>query len=137
MTNIVFVTGAFDILHAGHIDLLNYAKSLGDYLLVAIDSDDRIKNTKGNDRPVNTYNVRGKILLNIKAVDDVIVFRSDEELINICKTYNPDIRVIGSDWKHKSIVGEKYCKEIKFFDRENDESTTKTLKDYVARRKLQ
>lgn len=132
----ILANGAFDILHTGHIDLLNYSKSLGDYLLVAIDTDERIRQAKGNDRPVNSLHVREKILINIKAVDEVVSFGSDEELIEIIRNYNPDIRVIGSDWRDKPIVGQIYCRQINFFERINNESTTKTLEDYVARRKL-
>lgn len=130
----ILANGAFDVLHTGHIELLNYAKSLGDYLLVALDTDERIREAKGKDRPVNNLHIRMTIMENLKAVDEVVEFGSDEELINIFKSYNPDIRVIGSDWKGKTVVGEKFCKKIVYFDRVNDESTTKTLDDYVEKR---
>jgi len=126
--------GAYDVLHTGHIELLNYAKSLGDYLLVALDTDERISQAKGYDRPVNNAYVRSMIISNLKAVDEVRFFSSDEELIDIIKSYNPDVRVIGSDWKGKKVVGEKWCKEIAYFDRVSDESTTKTLEEYIERR---
>jgi len=128
--------GAYDILHPGHIALLNYAKSLGDYLMVAIDTDSRISEAKGPDRPVNNLQTRKCILENLKAVDEVRVFTNDEELVTIIKEYNPDVRVIGSDWKNGNIVGEEFCKSIEFFDRVNDESTTNTLENYIDRRQL-
>jgi rfaE bifunctional protein nucleotidyltransferase chain/domain len=130
----IMANGAYDVLHTGHIELLNYAKSLGDYLLVALDTDDRISEAKGYDRPVNNAYVRSTIISNLKAVDEVRFFSSDEELIDIIKSYNPDVRVIGSDWKGKKVVGEKWCKEIAYFDRVSDESTTKTLEEYIERR---
>lgn len=132
----ILANGTFDVLHTGHIELLNYAKSLGDYLLVALDTDERIQIAKGYDRPVNNENIRGTIMQNLKAVDEIKFFGSDEDLVNIIKTYNPDIRVIGSDWKGKTVVGEEYCNEIVYFDRVNDESTTKTLEKYTERREL-
>lgn len=132
----ILANGTFDVLHTGHIALLNYAKSLGDYLLVAIDTDERIQTSKGFDRPVNNIHIRSTIMFNLKPVDRVVSFGSDEELINIIKNYNPDIRVIGSDWKGKTVVGEEYCKEIVYFDRVNDESTTKTLEEYLQRNEL-
>jgi len=132
----ILANGAFDVLHTGHIELLNYAKSLGDYLLVALDTDERIQSSKGFDRPVNDEITRTTIMANLKAVDEVRLFGSDEELIQIFKDYNPDIRVIGSDWKGKHIVGEEFCKEIVFFDRVNQESTTNTLDKYTERRNL-
>lgn len=128
--------GTFDVLHSGHIELLNYAKSLGDYLLVAMDTDARVQESKGYTRPVNNQHVRTLIMSNLKPVDMVVTFGSDEELIDIIQDYNPDIRVIGSDWKGKPIVGEQYCKEIVFFDRVSEESTTRTLDEYAEKRKL-
>jgi bifunctional ADP-heptose synthase (sugar kinase/adenylyltransferase) len=65
-------------------------------------------------------------------VNEVKIFNTDDELIKIIKEC--DIRIIGSDWKNKPIVGQEYCKELIFFDRVNDESTTKTLENYLNRR---
>jgi cytidyltransferase-like protein len=66
----VFVNGTFDIIHLGHLALFNYAKSLGDFLLVAIDSDKRVKQLKGNDRPINNQIERKTLLENLKAIDE-------------------------------------------------------------------
>jgi len=129
----IMANGTYDVIHTGHIALLNYAKSLGDYLLVALDTDERIRESKGITRPVNNEQIRGVVMENFKAVDEVVFFNSDEELIDIIKRYNPDIRVIGSDWKDKPIVGKEFCREIAFFDRVNDESTTRTLDEYTKR----
>jgi rfaE bifunctional protein nucleotidyltransferase chain/domain len=128
----VLVNGAFDLLHTGHIDLINFAKSKGDYLIVAIDTDMRISKAKGIERPVNNVKTRKVILENLKSVNEVKIFNTDDELIKIIKEC--DIRIIGSDWKNKPIVGQEYCKELIFFDRVNDESTTKTLENYLNRR---
>ena len=127
----VLVNGAFDILHSGHINLLKYAKYIGDYLIVALDTDQRIKQAKGNDRPINNQRIRKMIMENLKPVDEVLLFGTDEELINIMKKAN--IRVIGSDWKDKEIVGKEHCKLL-FYDRINDESTTNTIENYINRR---
>jgi D-beta-D-heptose 7-phosphate kinase/D-beta-D-heptose 1-phosphate adenosyltransferase len=132
----VFVNGTFDILHMGHLDLLNYAKSLGTYLLVAVDSDNRVTEKKGSDRPFNKINNRVALLSNLKAVDKVLVFNSDIELESIIEQYNPDIMLVGSDWKNKKVIGSEYAKELVFFDRVIDESTTKTIENYINRRHL-
>ena len=129
----IFVNGSFDLLHTGHIALLNYAKSLGSYLLVAIDSDSRISKLKGKDRPVNPFYIRKCIMENLKPVDKVLSFDSDDELIKIIKEYSPDIMIKGSDWRGKEIIGAKYAKNIVFFDRSNDESTTKIITNYINR----
>ena len=127
----VLVNGAFDILHSGHINLLKYAKYIGDYLIVALDTDQIIKQAKGNDRPINNQRIRKMIMETLKPVDEVLLFGTDEELINIMK--KADIRIIGSDWKDKEIVGKEHSKLL-FYDRINDESTTNTIENYINRR---
>ncbi len=72
----------------------------------------------------------------LKPVDSVVSFNSDKELEDIIKRYKPDVMVKGSDWRGKKIVGEEYCKEIVFFERTNNESTTNTLQDFVDRRRM-
>ena len=69
----VLVNGAFDILHSGHINLLKYAKYMGDYLIVALDTDERIKEAKGNDRPVNNQRIRKMIMETLKPVDELFL----------------------------------------------------------------
>ena len=130
----VLVNGTFDLLHSGHIDLLNEAKLIGDYLLVALDTDERIRKAKGNDRPINNEYTRKLIMENLKPVDEVRLFGSDKELIDIIK--ETDIRIIGSDWKHKPIVGKEHCTKLLFYDRINHESTTNTIENYINRRQL-
>jgi len=130
----VMVNGTFDILHRGHIELLNYAKSLGDQLLVAIDTDRRVKKLKGLDRPVNNQEDRKLFLHNLKAVDTVMLFDNEEDLINIIKEYKPDVYVKGSDWKHdKGSIAEQYCEQVIYYDRVGDYSTTKTIQDIIDR----
>ena len=129
----IVVNGTFDILHRGHLDILNRAKTLGDFLLVCIDTDERVKELKGNDRPINAEIDRLLLLANLKSVDMVLTFGSDQELENILKEYQPEIMVKGSDWKGKPIVGEQYCKEIVFIERTDDYSTTKTIQDIIDR----
>jgi D-beta-D-heptose 7-phosphate kinase/D-beta-D-heptose 1-phosphate adenosyltransferase len=132
----VFVNGSFDVLHTGHLDLLNYAKSLGDFLHVAIDSDRRISEKKGAERPFNLQHNRKMLMENLKAVNKVSVFDSDDELINIVREYVPDVMLVGSDWQSKTIIGSQYAKSMIYFDRINDESTTKTIERYLDRRQL-
>jgi rfaE bifunctional protein nucleotidyltransferase chain/domain len=129
----IIVNGTFDIVHRGHIELLNYAKSLGNQLLVCIDTDRRVKELKGESRPINNQWDRMFMLENLRAVDDVQFFDSAEELEEICKNYQPDIMVKGSDYKDKPIVGSQYCKEIKFVDLVNGYSTTNTIKNIINR----
>ncbi len=133
MVKSVFVNGTFDILHLGHLALLNYARSLGDKLFVAIDSDERVKQLKGPTRPIYDVFQRKTMLLNLKAVDEVEVFSSDEELEMLIKQNKPAIMVIGSDWRNKTIIGSQYAKRLKFFERIDDYSSTKTI-SYIINR---
>ena len=130
----VMVNGTFDILHRGHIELLNYARSQGDQLLVAIDTDRRVRELKGETRPINCQEDRKFFLYNLRAVDIVMLFDSKEELINIMKEYKPDVYVKGSDWKRdKPSTAEQYCNRVIYYDRVGDYSTTKIIQDIVNR----
>lgn len=126
----VLVNGTFDIVHPGHLKLLNYAKSLGDWLIVAIDCDERVAHLKGSGRPINPQDERKFLLENLKVVDEVKIFGSDQELINIVKTCN--IMVKGSDYFDKPVLGSEYI-QIAFYDRINEYSTTKKIQDIVGR----
>ena len=128
----IFVNGTFDILHPGHVQLLNYARSLGDSLIVAIDSDRRVRELKGKDRPINSEDDRKFILENLCSVDSVWLFDSDQELEDICRLYNP-VMVKGSDYRGRAIVGQQYCKEIVFYDRIEPYSTTQAIQDISSR----
>jgi D-beta-D-heptose 7-phosphate kinase/D-beta-D-heptose 1-phosphate adenosyltransferase len=130
----VFVNGTFDILHPGHVALLNTARTYGDYLVVAIDTDRRVQELKGIDRPVNDQNVRRIMLNNLKAVGHVEIFDTDAELMDIMKTYKPDVMLKGSDWEGKDIVGAHLVKRIEFFNRIDEYSTTKTIQSITDRR---
>jgi rfaE bifunctional protein nucleotidyltransferase chain/domain len=122
----VWMNGCFDILHYGHFRMIEYAASLGT-LIIGIDTDERVKIMKGDDRPYHTLEQRIFNLRNIKGVSTIVTFNTDEELVEIIKSYNPDVFVIGSDYKNKPIIGGEYAKEIRFFDRIEGFSTTKIL----------
>lgn len=132
----VFVNGTFDILHKGHLSLLHYAKSLGDVLYVAVDSDARVKTKKGTNRPINNENSRVEFLVNLKNVDYGFIFNSDEELEYLIKEIEPDIMVVGSDWKDKKVIGSEFAKELKFFDRIDGYSTTRIIQNIINRGNL-
>ena len=128
-----FVNGCFDILHIGHIALLEYSKSICDYLIVAIDSDEKVMLNKGPNRPFNTSKDRMAMLRSIRYVDDVKVFSSASELSKLIQSVKPDIMVVGSDWEDKKVIGAEHAKELKFFRRIDGYSTTKILENSIDR----
>lgn len=128
----VFVNGTFDILHRGHLELLKYASSLGDDLMVCIDSDSRVKELKGNGRPINNQEDRKFMIDSLKFVNRCWIFSDEEELEKIIELYQPDVMVKGSDYRGKHIVGSQYCKEIKFYEH-TGHSTTKTIQRIIDR----
>jgi rfaE bifunctional protein nucleotidyltransferase chain/domain len=132
----VFVNGTFDIIHPGHLELLYYAKSLGDQLLVALDTDERVRSIKGSDRPINSLSTRKSIMSSLKPVDHVKSFGSDEELSSIIKSYKPDVMVVGSDYRVKNVIGSEYAKRLIFFDRIEQYSSTAVIEKIKNERTL-
>ena len=127
--SVVFVNGCFDVLHRGHIELFKYAASLGDKLVVGVDSDEKVRKDKGADRPFNSLEDRMAILQSISYIDEVAPFNLKEELEILIKSVSPDILVVGSDWEDKEVVGRRYAKEVKFFERIGNYSTTSILEN--------
>jgi len=107
---IVFTNGCFDILHLGHIRYLSEAKKLGDFLIVAINSDSSVRRIKGNKRPIIDEKARAEIIAALEFVDMVIIF-SEDTPYNIIKRLKPDILVKGGDWKEDEIVGADIVKK--------------------------
>jgi rfaE bifunctional protein nucleotidyltransferase chain/domain len=101
---IVFTNGCFDILHAGHADYLNRAKSLGDILVVGINSDASMRRIKGEKRPILPQQMRAYLLDSLKPVDYVVIFEEDTPL-ELIKAIKPDVLVKGADWDLERIVG--------------------------------
>jgi D-glycero-beta-D-manno-heptose 1-phosphate adenylyltransferase len=99
---VVFTNGVFDILHAGHIDYLEKARALGDYLVVALNTDETVRQLKGETRPVNTLEDRLKVISALRCVDCAVPFGepTPEEIIRQIK---PDIHVKGGDYTEDSL----------------------------------
>lgn len=123
----VWINGCFDILHRGHIELFKYAKSLDSFVVVGIDADTRVKELKGPSRPINNQDDRKFFLESIKYIDKVVVFNSEDELKTVISMHKPDIMIVGSDYKNKKVIGSEYSKELKFFNRIGNYSTTNIL----------
>lgn len=127
---IVFTNGCFDIVHKGHVAYLNQAKSLGNYLIVGMNSDASVKRLKGSSRPINGELDRKFVLENLKAVDEVIIFNEDTPL-DLIMQIKPQVLVKGGDWKIDQIVGAKevlaWGGEVYSLDFHNGYSTTSII----------
>lgn len=123
----IFISGCFDILHVGHLKLLHKANSLGKKIYLGIDSDKRVKKSKGIDRPINNEKDRLNMIQNLRIVKSAKIFNSDQGLINLIKKIKPDILMLGDDWKNKKIIGKDLVKTIVFFKRINKYSSTKMI----------
>ncbi len=115
----VWVNGTFDVLHMGHIKLLERAsfEAAGGLVAVGIDTDRRVKEMKGDNRPVNDEMSRSSFLGAIKYVDCVYLFDTDKELKTCIKSFKPDLMVIGEDYRDKPIIGSEYIDEIIYVER--------------------
>lgn len=123
---IIWTNGCFDILHTGHIELLKFAKSKGDFLFVGIDSDKRVKNLKGEKRPINSQWDRKKMLESIKYVDKVFIFDDEHNMEEILIDNKIDLIVIGDEYADKKVTGSRFC-EISFFKKIPDKSTSNLI----------
>ena len=101
---IVFTNGCFDILHAGHIDYLAKARSLGDILIIGLNTDASVKKIKGENRPVNNEWARGLLLASLNFVDAIVYFNEDTPY-DLIKKIQPDVLAKGRDYKPEEIVG--------------------------------
>ncbi|WP_409479258.1 D-glycero-beta-D-manno-heptose 1-phosphate adenylyltransferase [Pseudobdellovibrio sp. HCB154] len=127
---IVFTNGCFDLLHIGHVRYLEQAKSLGDVLIVGINTDASVQVLKGPTRPIQNENDRAEILASLKSVDHTVLF-GEQTPINLIKSVKPDILVKGGDWKKEQIVGwdfvESYGGTVKSLQFVDGKSTTNII----------
>ena len=128
MSKTVWCNGTFDILHPGHIQLFKVARSLGDRVIVATDTDEKIKKDKGDNRPVNDLCFRVAMLEAIKYIDVVLTFNDRKELEGLIQLYQPDILLLGDDWRYGDVVGREYGKEVRFLPRIGGYASSNTIK---------
>ena len=136
----IWVNGCFDILHAGHIDLLWFAKLYGveglgyheaikvNTLYVGLDSDERVKQLKGPDRPINDIETRIKIISNLRMVTEAVIFYDDEDLRYFIKAFNIDYIIVGDQYKNKEVIGVENAKYGVVYYPVDERSTTNIIK---------
>tara|TARA_B100001059_G_scaffold206652_1_gene217613 strand:+ start:432 stop:917 length:486 start_codon:yes stop_codon:yes gene_type:complete len=128
---IVFTNGCFDIIHPGHIFILEQAKAKGDILIVGLNSDSSIKNFKSSDRPICTQDDRAYVLSALSCVDYIFIF-DDDTPVKLIEDITPDVLVKGKDYEGKEIAGSKHMlehnKRIELVDIIDGKSTSNIIK---------
>lgn len=124
---IVFTNGCFDILHAGHVRIIEFSKSQGDLLILGLNTDASIKRLKGQSRPINKEKDRAIVVSSLQAVDGVVLFKEDTPL-NLIKIIKPDILVKGADYTKENVVGREYAGKVVLCPLVKGKSTTNIIK---------
>jgi D-beta-D-heptose 7-phosphate kinase/D-beta-D-heptose 1-phosphate adenosyltransferase len=128
---IVFTNGCFDIIHRGHVELLKFARSLGDVLVVGLNDDESVRRLKGKNRPINTLEDRAFVLLSIRWVDFVVPF-SEDTPERVIREISPDVLVKGGDYRIEDIAGADFVLSkggrVEIFNYLEGYSTTSIIK---------
>jgi len=122
---VIFTNGCFDVLHRGHVELLQFCKDLGE-VVVGLNSDESVRRIKGESRPINNQEDREFLLRSLKFVDNVIIFDEDTPY-GLIKRIKPDIIVKGGDYKPEEVVGSDLCKVLIFNNYDDRYSTTQAI----------
>ena len=127
-----FTCGAFDLLHAGHIEMLSEAASVCDWLVVGLQTDPSI-DRKNKNKPIQSLVEREIQLRAVRYVDEIIIYETEADLLSLLKNLNPDVRIIGEDHKGKKYTGHELQIEIYFNSRDHNWSSSdfrKRIADY-------
>lgn len=129
---IVFTNGCFDLIHIGHVSLFQKAKTLGDILIVAINSDKSLAGLKGPKRPLVSQKDRTKLLAALTAIDYVVVF-NEQTPFELLSKLKPDVLVKGGDYKIEDIIGREFVKKVYRYPLVEGKSTSNLIKLIVER----
>ena len=124
---IVFTNGCFDILHAGHVSILEFSKNQGDVLVLGINTDTSVKRLKGPTRPINKQADRALVAASLASVDAVVLFGQDTPL-ELIKFIKPDVLVKGADYTVQNVVGREFAKKVALYPLLKGRSTTNVIK---------
>lgn len=129
---IVWSNGCFDVLHVGHVRMLEYARSLGTKLVVGVDKDIRVRSNKGENRPFNNEDDRVEMLKSLKCVDEVVKFSTDQELLQAILDSGAEIVVVGEEYTGRVIMPEHLI--FVPFTRQSNYSSTRVIDDIIRSR---
>jgi len=123
-----FTCSCFDLLHAGHILMLEDAKEQCDYLIVGLQTDPTIDRPKEKNKPIQSLEERRIQLEAVKYIDEIIIYDSEDDLYELLKKINPDIRILGSDYKNKKFTGDNLDIKIYYHERNHNYSSSRLKK---------
>jgi D-beta-D-heptose 7-phosphate kinase/D-beta-D-heptose 1-phosphate adenosyltransferase len=128
-TQRVWFNGVFDVLHMGHIRLFQHAKKLhpSSIICVGVDADERVRQNKGDNRPINSLIDRMEFLSSLRLVDEVVSFSTDGELRDCIALFSPDIMLIGEEYDGRDIIGQELIPRIVYVKKYGNLSTTKIV----------
>ena len=133
-TNKVWINGTFDVLHPGHVKLFRYARMLAGpkgQVIVGLDTDERITQAKGPNRPIYPLVDRMVVLASIRYIDQIASFATDDELESLIYNIKPEFMVIGDDYRDKPIIGSQHIGEIFYVTRDGKSSSDVIERIYV------
>ena len=130
-----FTCGAFDILHTGHVLMLEEAASQCDHLIVGVQSDPSADRPEKN-RPVQGYDERIIMVKAVRYVDETVLYDTESDLVNLLKKINPDVRILGADWEGKKFTGHDLDIECYFNSRSHNWSTSNLRKRIYESEKI-
>ncbi len=122
----IWVNGCFDVLHLGHVRLLERADELGT-IRIGLDSDAKVRKDKGPDRPLNSFMDRREMLQSLKyELWDIISFDTNEELVKLIEEYQPHVLLVGEEYRGR-VVGAEHAHIVQYFPRYGNHSTTRMM----------
>ena len=119
-----FTCSCFDLLHAGHILMLEDAKEQCDYLIVGLQTDPTIDRPKEKNKPIQSLEERRIQLEAVKYIDEIIIYDSEDDLYELLKKINPDVRILGTDYKNKKFTGQNLNIKTYYHNRNHNFSTS-------------
>ena len=128
-----FTCSCFDLLHAGHILMLQDAKKQCDYLIVGLQIDPSVDRPKEKNKPIQSLEERRIQLEAVKYIDEIIIYDTEEELHDLLIKINPDIRILGSDYKNKKFTGDNLGIKIYYHERNHNYSSTRLKKKIMSK----
>jgi rfaE bifunctional protein nucleotidyltransferase chain/domain len=129
---VVFTNGCFDLIHSGHIEIFKYCKTLGNFLVVGLNSDESVTRLKGSQRPIVDQQQRALIVASIRYVDVVVIF-SESTPYNLIKTIQPDVLVKGGDYQISQVVGHDLVEKTIIFPLIENQGTSNIIENIIHR----